>query len=91
MTCFKLSFVNLCSLFLTECLNHETFELLTLFESIFHLEGQALITETEKIVTLHPNPKEPEFMKKLEVGLGKLNAMKIMNQDGLRLKFCMKA
>jgi hypothetical protein len=29
MTCFKLSFVNLCSLFLTKCMAHEKFELLT--------------------------------------------------------------
>lgn len=29
MTCFKLTFVNLCSLFLTKCMDRENFELLT--------------------------------------------------------------
>jgi transposase len=89
MTCFKLSFVNLCSLFLADCLNHERFELLTLFESIFYLEGQAIITETEKIITLRQNPKEPELMKKLKTGMGRLNEMKITNLDGLQLQFCL--
>nr|QNO45711.1 hypothetical protein IKJKAPDM_00021 [Methanosarcinales archaeon ANME-2c ERB4]QNO47804.1 hypothetical protein GNFHAPIE_00009 [Methanosarcinales archaeon ANME-2c ERB4] len=44
MTCFKMSFINLCSLFLTRCMNHEKFELQTLFESIFQLNGEAFIT-----------------------------------------------
>jgi hypothetical protein len=88
MTCFKLSFANLCSLFLSECLNHETLELLTLFESIFSLEGQAIITETEKLITLRKNPKEPELMKKLVDCMVRLNEMKIINLDGLQLQFC---
>ena len=67
MTCFKLSFANLCSVFLSECMNHETLELITLFESIFQLEGQAVITQHERIVTLRKNPKEPRLMKKLKV------------------------
>jgi hypothetical protein len=56
MTCFKMSFVNLCSLFLTKCMNHERFELQTLFESIFQLGGEAFISEGEKIIELEMNP-----------------------------------
>jgi len=52
MTCFKMSFVNLCSLFLARCMDHEKFELQTLFESIFQLNGEAFIAnEGEKNCT----------------------------------------
>ena len=87
MTCFKLSFANLCSVFLSECMNHETLELITLFESIFQLEGQAVITRHERIVTLRKNPKEPRLMKKLEQALLKLNEMKMTTLDGLQMQF----
>lgn len=87
MTCFKLSFVNLCSLFLSQCMNDETFEMLTLFESIFQLDGQAVITEREKLLSLNKNLKEPEFMKKLEAALEKMNEMNMINLDGLQMQF----
>jgi hypothetical protein len=45
MTCFKLSFVNLCSLFLKRCFNGEKMELLTLFESIFQFFKIAIAIE----------------------------------------------
>jgi len=89
MTCFKLSFVNLCSLFLSECMNGETFEMLTLFESIFQLDGQAVITEREKHITLSKNFKEPKLMKKLEEAMMTVNDMKMINLDGLHMKFHM--
>jgi transposase len=88
MTCFKLSFANLCSLFLSECMNHEKFEIVTLFESIFYLDGKAVITDKDKIITLSKNPKEPELMKKLEEVTVKLNGMKMINLDGLQMQFC---
>lgn len=87
MTCFKLSFANLCSFFLTECMNHEKYELLTLFESIFQLDGNAKITDRQKTIELQRNPKEPKGMKKLEAGIKKLNEMKILNLEGRLLKF----
>lgn len=87
MTCFKLSFANLCSVFLSECMNHETLELITLFESIFQLEGQAVITRQERIVSLRKNPKEPRLMKKLEEALLKLNEMKMITLNGLQMQF----
>lgn len=87
MTCFKLSFANLCSFFLTECMNHEKYELLTLFESIFQLDGNARITDRQKTIELQRNPKEPKGMKKLEAGIKKLNEMKIQNLEGRLLQF----
>jgi len=87
MTCFKLSFANLCSFFLTECMNHERYELLTLFESIFQLDGNARITDRQKTIELQRNPKAPKGMKKLEAGIKKLNEMKIQNLEGRLLQF----
>jgi len=87
MTCFKLSFANLCSFLLTQCMNHEKHELLTLFESIFQLDGNAKITDSEKIIKLKSNPKEPMMMKKLKGCIQKLNEMKIENHEGRLLQF----
>jgi hypothetical protein len=85
MTCFKLSFVNLCSLFLTKCLDREKFELLTLFESIFQLGGDALDRDREKIIGLEMNPKEPELMD--DKALRVLNMMNIYDPDGRSIQF----
>jgi len=87
MTCFKLSFANLCSFLLTECMNREKYELLTLFESIFQLDGNAKITDLEKLIKLERNPKEPNMMKKLEDCINKLNDMKIQNLEGCSIQF----
>ena len=87
MTCFKLSFANLCSFLLTQCMNHERYELVTLFESIFQLDGNAKITDREKIIKLERNPKEPNMMKKLEGCIKKLNDMKIQNLEGRSMQF----
>lgn len=87
MTCFKLSFANLCSFFLMECMNRERYELVTLFESIFQLSGKAKTTDREKIIKLERNSKEQKIMKKFELGIMKLNDMKIQNPEGKLLQF----
>ncbi len=87
MTCFKMSFVNLCSLFLTKCMNHEKFELLTLFESIFQLDGSAIIDNENKVIELERNPKEPELMEKLNKGLSILNTMNVQDMKGRYVQF----
>jgi len=87
MTCFKMSFVNLCSLFLTKCMNHEKFELLTLFESIFQLGGDSFVSDGKKTIGLAMNPKEPKLMDKLEKGLRVLNTMDVHDLDGRSIKF----
>lgn len=89
MTCFKMSFVNLCSLFLGRCMDHEKFELQTLFESIFQLNGEAFIANEEKRIVLEMNPKEPELMDKLNKGLSILNTMNIRDPDGHSIRFNM--
>jgi len=87
MTCFKMSFINLCSLFLTKCMSHEKYELLTLFESIFQLEGTAFVDYEKKFIELEMNPKEPELMKKLSNGLCVLNEMDVHDMDGRAVQF----
>jgi hypothetical protein len=87
VTCFKMSFVNLCSLFLIKCMNNEIFELQTLFESIFQLGGEAFVSEGEKIIELEMNPKEPKLMDKLNKGLCILNTMDIHDLNGRFIKF----
>ena len=89
MTCFKMSFVNLCSLFLARCMDHEKFELQTLFESIFQLNGDAFIAGGDKRIELEMNPKEPELMDKLNKGLRILNTMNICDPDGRSIQFNM--
>src|SRR4030042_901612 len=77
MTCFKMSFVNLCSFFLIKCFEGEKFELLTLMESIFQLDGSASVSDDRKVIDLEMNPKEPDLMDKLYKGLQILNTMQV--------------
>ncbi len=87
MTCFKLSFVNLCSLFLTKCLDNEKFELLTLMESILQLGGSTSVSSDRKVIDLEINPKEPALMDKLYKGLRILNTMQVHNLEGRMIEF----
>jgi len=89
MTCFKMSFVNLCSLFLTRCFYGEKMELLTLFESIFQLDGSASILNGKKTIELVNNPKEPKLMDKLNNSLSILNTMNICDLDERLIEFKM--
>lgn len=87
MTCFKLSFVNLSSLFLKRCFNGEKMELLTLFDSIFQLDGSASISNERKTIELEINPKEPKLMGKLNNGLDILNTMNVYDLDDRLIQF----
>jgi len=89
MTCFKLSFANLCSLLLSECMNHARYEMLTMFESIFQLNGYSLVTTTEKCINLERNPKEPKVMKAVGECIKQLNSMGIQDPQGHTLRFAM--
>ena len=75
MTCFKISFINLYSLFLTKCMDYERFELQTLFESIFQLGGEVFISDGAKTIELEINPKEPKLMGNLNKDLSILNTI----------------
>ena len=87
MTCFKMSFVNLCSFFLTRCFDNEKFELLTLMESIFQLNGSASVSSDRKVIDIEMNPKEPDLMDKLYKGLQILNTMQVHDLDGRVIEF----
>jgi hypothetical protein len=87
MTCFKMSFVNLCSFFLIKCFDNEKFELLTLMESIFQLEGSASVSNDRKVIDLEMNPKEPDLMAKLYKALQTLNTMQVHDLEGRVIGF----
>jgi hypothetical protein len=87
MTCFKMSFVNLCSFFLIKCFGGEKFELLTLMESIFQLDGSASVSDDRKVIDLEMNPKEPDLMDKLYKGLQILNTMQVHDLEGRGIEF----
>ncbi len=87
MTCFKMSFVNLCSFFLIKCFEGEKFELLTLMESIFQLDGSASVSDDRKVIDLEMNPKEPDLMDKLYKGLQILNTMQVHDFEGRGIEF----
>lgn len=87
MTCFKLSFVNICTLFLSVCMNQQKFELKTLFKSIFSLTGKSYISEGEKTIDLDLNNKEPKKMEKLKNGLKILNDLVICDSDDNIVEF----
>ena len=87
MTCFKMSFVNLCSFFLIKCFEGEKFELLTLMESIFQLDGSATVSDDRKIIDIEMNSKEPGLMDKLYKGLQILNTMKVNDLEGRGINF----
>jgi hypothetical protein len=87
MTCFKMSFVNLCSFFLIKCFDREKFELLTLMESIFQLDGSASVSSDRKVIDIEMNPKEPDLMGKLYNGLKILNTMQVHDLEGRGIEF----
>ena len=86
VTCFRMSFANLCSFFLSHCLK-EKMELQTLIQSFFMLTGSVTETKIERIITLNRNPKEPDMMEKLASGLDVLNSFDIVNIDGRKYSF----
>ena len=87
MTCFKMSFVNLCSLFLTKCMNSDKFELSTLFESVFQLEGYSVIEKEKKSIKLEMNPKEPDLIDRISNALQILNGFDLRDLNGRAVRF----
>ena len=87
ITCFRMSFVNLCSFFLSHCIKDGKMELQTLIQSFFMLGGSVTETTSERVITLNRNPKEPDMMEKLAFGLDVLNSFDIMCIDGNKYSF----
>ena len=87
MTCFRMSFANLCSFFLSHCLNDEKMEIKNFIQSFFMLSGSITETDGERIIKLTRNEKEPEMMEKLALGLDVLNSFNINDINGKKYLF----
>ncbi|MCP3872189.1 MAG: hypothetical protein GY699_03410 [Desulfobacteraceae bacterium] len=75
MTGFKLSFANVCSYFIEECLDGQKMSLETLYESIFNLRGQSKLKGKVKKIILERNDKQPKMMEKLSNAFNIINHM----------------
>jgi len=89
MTCFKLTFANLCSFLLAECMNETRYEMLTLFESVFQLNGYSMLTQTKKLIDLEKNVKEAKMMEMVDECIKSLNKMGIRDLQGRSVSFAM--
>jgi hypothetical protein len=82
MTCFKISFANICCYLLEECFNGEKMTLHRLFETIFELRGQMQLAGGQRHVYIKRNPKQQALMKKLEYAFDVINYMQIVDING---------
>ena len=77
MTCFKVSFVNICSYFLEECLDGERMTLERLFETVYDLTGEYRIEDNQRTIHIDRNHKQEDIMIKLEPALSFISQMEI--------------
>jgi hypothetical protein len=87
MTCFKISFANICGYLLDECFNGEKMTLERLFETIFELRGRVMVEDDQRKVFIEQNPKQNYIMRKLESALEVVNHMRIKDTRGCRYNF----
>ena len=87
MTCFKISFANICSYLLDKCFEGKKMSFQKLFESIFDLSGKVRLEDNQRKIDIDRNPKELEFMKKLEHGFEIVNDMNIKDLNGYTYSF----
>jgi len=87
MTCFKISFANICCYLLDECFNGEKMTLQRLFEVIFDLQGEVRIENGCRNIFIKKNPKQQEVMKKLDSALDSINHMEIEDLNGWMYNF----
>jgi len=78
MTCFKISFANICCYLLDECFNGEKMTLQRLFEVIFDLQGEVRIENGCRNIFIKRNPKQQDIMEKLESALDSINNFKLL-------------
>jgi hypothetical protein len=62
MTCFKISFANICGYLLDECFNGEKMTLQRLFETIFDLRGKVEVENDQRNIVIERNPKQ-DYMR----------------------------
>ena len=82
MTCFKISFANICSYLLDECFKGEKMTLEKLFDTIFNLPGEVRCEDGKRTIFIHRNPKLKYTMEKLESALRTINDTKIVGCKG---------
>jgi transposase len=87
MTCFKISFANICSYFLEKCFNGERMTLQQIFETIFELRGKVTIDGNQRNIMIERNIKQENLMKKLEFAFNCLNSLGIKDIYGNRYNF----
>jgi hypothetical protein len=78
MTCFRISFANICSYMLDECFNGEKMTLQRLFETIFDLRGKVKVENDQRNIFIERNPKQENVMRKLEL------ALEVLNRRGIK-------
>jgi len=84
MTCFRISFANICCYLLDECFNGEKMTLQRLFETIFDLRGKVRVEGDQRNIYIERNPKQEYIMRKLESALDVINRMGIKDTNGFR-------
>ena len=82
MTCFKMSFANICRYLLDECFEGNKMSFQKLFESIFDLSGKVKVEGNQRRIAIEGNPKEVEVLEILRYGLQIINSMQIKNING---------
>jgi transposase len=78
MTCFKISFANICCYLLDKCFNGDRMTLQQIFETIFELRGKVTIDGDLRNIAIERNTKQENLMKKLEF------AFEILNNFGIK-------
>ena len=84
MTCFRISFANICCYLLDECFNGEKMTLQRLFETIFDLRGEVKVDCDQRNIFIERNPKQEYIMRKLESAFDVINRMRIKDTGGCR-------
>jgi hypothetical protein len=87
MTCFRISFANICAYLLDECFGGEKMTLERLFETIFDLRGKVRVKGDQRNVFIERNPKQEYIMRKLESALDVINRRGIKDTRGRKYKF----
>jgi predicted transcriptional regulator len=87
MTCFKISFANVCRYLFDECFEGKKMSLQSLFESIFDLSGKVKEEDKQRKIFIDRNPKQVNIMKRLAYGFEIINNMKAKDIKGYTYNF----
>jgi len=87
MTCFKISFANICSYMLEECFGGEKMTLQRLFDTIFDLHGTVRVKSDQRNIVIEKNPKQKKIMRKLESAVNIINYKEVEDLNGYKYHF----